>query len=226
MQNRIDRLEGLVLSLMTQGNDSASPSAVNRAMSMSTSTNSQQEFTPPQGSEEHFREDDSVESETDKVAKSFGVLHFNNNKAMYISDAHWATVLTEVSFHVWRKKTVANIKQISEVKNYFSEHKKQYEEAMRKVEASKKQSGTQYTGPAFLLGGRNTPQLSELLASLPGRDAVDKMVNRYFNDYDPAIRESYRNHFTNMIRLTSLRYFARSIVAQDCKFVKLQHADL
>ena len=60
---------------------------------------------------------------------------------------------------------------------------------MRKVEASKKQAGTQYTGPACLFGGRKTPQFGELLASLPGRDAVDKMVNRYFNDYDPTIRK-------------------------------------
>ena len=44
----------------------------------------------------------------------------------------------------------------------------------------------QFTGPAFLLGGKNVPQISELLASLPGRDAVDKMVQRYFNDFDPT----------------------------------------
>ena len=35
------------------------------------------------------------------------------------------------------------------------------------------------------------PQYSELLASLPGRDAVDKLVARYFNDYDPTIRKSH-----------------------------------
>ena len=96
MQNRIDRLEGLVLSLMT-GNDSMGSASANRTMSISGSTPSQ-DFTPPQGSEEHFREDDSVESETDKIAKSFGVLHVHNSKAMYISDSHWASVLTEVGF--------------------------------------------------------------------------------------------------------------------------------
>ena len=60
---------------------------------------------------------------------------------------------------------------------------------MRKVENSRKQAGMQYTGPAFLLCGKNVPQLSELIGSLPGRDAVDKMVQRYFNDYDPATRK-------------------------------------
>ena len=47
----------------------------------------------------------------------------------------------------------------------------------------------QYTGPAFLLCGKNIAQLSELIASLPGKDAVDRMVQRYFNDYDPATRK-------------------------------------
>lgn len=66
------------------------------------------------------------------------------------------------------------------------EHKKQCDDQHRKVEASKSQGGC-YNGPAFLFGGRNIPQFSELLANLPGRDAVDKLVTRYFNDYDPAI---------------------------------------
>jgi hypothetical protein len=73
------------------------------------------------------------------------------------------------------------------VRNYYQEHKKQYDAQMLKVEASKHQSGV-FQGPAFLFGGRNVPQFSELLASLPGRDAVDKLVTRYFNDYDPTIR--------------------------------------
>ena len=189
MQNRIDRLEGLVLSLMTNGSEAADPASAVRAMSLSTTSNSQVEFTPPQGSEDQFREDDSVESETDKVAKTFGVLHFNNNKAMYMGDSHWASILHEVIEQL-ASRTVAdiNLSQISEVKNYWSDHHKQYEDAMRKVEASKKQAGMQYTGPAFLLGAKNKPQLTDLLASLPGRDAVDKLVQRFFNDYDPSLR--------------------------------------
>lgn len=62
-------------------------------------------------------------------------------------------------------------------------------EAIKKVEASQKRAGTQYTGPAFILGGGNTPLLSDLLSSLPGKDAVDKLVGRYFNDFDPATRK-------------------------------------
>lgn len=77
------------------------------------------------------------------------------------------------------------------MRNYFGEHKKQYEEALKKVETSKQKAGqAQYIGPAFILGARSLPQYSELLASLPGRDAVDKMIGSYFNDFDPATRKS------------------------------------
>ena len=88
-----------MLSLMTNGNDSVGASSASRTMSLSTpATSTQTDFTPPQGPEEQFQEDESIDSETDKVAKSFGVLHFNNNKAMYIGDAHWATILHEVRY--------------------------------------------------------------------------------------------------------------------------------
>lgn len=37
------------------------------------------------------------ESETEQVTKSFGIMKVDNNKSYYISDAHWASVLSEVS---------------------------------------------------------------------------------------------------------------------------------
>ena len=96
MQNRIDRLEGLVLSLMTNGNEAAGPSAANRTLSMSASTSSQ-DFSPSLPHEDHFREEEEEgDSETERVAKSFGVLHFQNNKAMYLGDSHWAAILHDV----------------------------------------------------------------------------------------------------------------------------------
>ena len=57
-----------------------------------------------------------------------------------------------------------------------------------KVEASKQSIGLS-RGPAFLFGGGEIPKQPELLARLPSREAVDKLVVRYFNDYDPAIRK-------------------------------------
>ena len=80
-------------------------------------------------------------------------------------------------------------RQISEVRNYFVEHKKAYEDQVTKIETAKQQNGSSHNGPAFLFGARNLPRLPELIAALPGRDAVDKMVTRFFNDDDPAMRK-------------------------------------
>ena len=101
------------------------------------------------------------------------------------------------------------------MRNYFGEHKKQYEDAMKKVEASKQKAGqAHYSGPAFILGARSLPQFSELLASLPGRDAVDKMVGSYFNDFDPSTRRSslYGKHRDLTIKQTfSIRHHGEDL---------------
>ena len=91
MQNRIDRLEGLVLSLMTNGAESAGPSAANRALSQSASSDS-----PDFLSHQSSRGDDDEMSETEEMAKSLGVLKVMDNKSFYIGDTHWAAILNDV----------------------------------------------------------------------------------------------------------------------------------
>ena len=76
------------------------------------------------------------------------------------------------------------------MRNYFAEHKKQYNEQIVKVEAIKANNGFAQ-GPAFIFGGRSVPKHSDLLAAIPRKEAMDKIVARYFNDYDPAIRRYY-----------------------------------
>lgn len=80
---------------MTNGNETAGPAAADQALSMSLGSTSQ-EFTP-NTMEDSFQEDEEIDSETDRVAKSFGVLHFQNQKSMYIGEAHWAAILSDVS---------------------------------------------------------------------------------------------------------------------------------
>lgn len=103
MQSRIDRLEGLVLSLMTNGSQSPGATAATRALSMSTSTGSmdypqdvdieaQENGTNKGGGEE-------VESETDQVSQSLGMMKVDNNKSMYFGEAHWATIMNDVCSH-------------------------------------------------------------------------------------------------------------------------------
>lgn len=102
MQNRIDRLEGLVLSLMTNGAQSAGPAAASRSLSMSASTGSM-EYPPDMGVDGVNNQNGMMrpdgeegESETDQVAQSLGILKVFDNKSMYFGDAHWATILQDV----------------------------------------------------------------------------------------------------------------------------------
>lgn len=94
MQNRIDRLESLVLSLMTNGSQSAGPVAAMAAISGNSSAGSAQHVN-----DVHIDEDGPgcpEESDTEQVTKSFGIMKVDNNKSYYISDAHWGSVLHEV----------------------------------------------------------------------------------------------------------------------------------
>jgi hypothetical protein len=100
MQNRIDRLEGLVLSLMTNGAQSAGPAAAVAAISRSTSASGP---SPGQAPELDQEDDDMIReeeegSDVDEVSSSFGALKVDpeKGKAMYWGDSHWHLVLADV----------------------------------------------------------------------------------------------------------------------------------
>ena len=100
MQNRIDRLENLVLSLMTNGAQSAGPSAAVEAAfggdgnSSPTVPNHPDDVTTAVNDGSASGKD---ESDTEQVTKSFGILKVHNNKSYYLSEEHWAAVLNDVS---------------------------------------------------------------------------------------------------------------------------------
>jgi len=102
MQQRIDRLEGLVLSLMTNGAGTAGPAAAVAAISRSAS-----ESGPTTGTGQEVEYDDEMikeegqdgeDSEVDAVSNSFGVLKVDNEaeKSLYIGDNDWHMVLADV----------------------------------------------------------------------------------------------------------------------------------
>lgn len=110
MQNRIDRLEGLVLSLMTNGAAAPGPTAAVAAVaserSGSTSTSTAVEDGGDLGDgemgkikEEEDEDGEGGESDVDAVANSFGVLKVDaeTEKTMYMGDSHWHLVLSDVS---------------------------------------------------------------------------------------------------------------------------------
>lgn len=98
MQSRIDRLEGLVLSLMTNGSQSAGPAAAVSALAAPNSNDSvdfAQDRHDLDGTTE--READGDGSDVDTVTNSFGLMKVDANKSMYVGTSHWAAILSEVS---------------------------------------------------------------------------------------------------------------------------------
>ncbi|KAJ5566531.1 hypothetical protein N7535_008169 [Penicillium sp. DV-2018c] len=166
MQNRIDRLEGLVLSLMTNGSQSAGPAAAMAAISGDSSAGSAQ-YSQDIDIEEEGMEG-AEESETDQVTKSFGIMKMDNNKSYYISDAHWASVLND----------------IAEVRNFFATHKKQIDEQYEKVNASLPPSDT--PGSTLLFGTNKPMSRNEIMTGLPSKYITDILVARYFTCFDPT----------------------------------------
>ena len=97
MQNRIDRLEGLVLSLMTNGAQSAGPAAAHAAIANSMSNGSiEHPYDLSHEPEPIKEEEEGDESEVEQVATSIGVMKVDNNRAVFASEAHWYAILGEV----------------------------------------------------------------------------------------------------------------------------------
>lgn len=207
MQNRIDRLEGLVLSLMTNGSQSAGPAAAAAAIasmnlpsnpqshqgsisSTSTTMDATLEVDAPEPIKEEQGSTAHDDSDVEQVAKSIGVMKVDNNKTIFASEAHWYAILGEVRHHFVVNTALfcsLHCMQIAEVKTYFNEHKKQYEEQLRRHQ-------TAYTdeispGTAFLFGSVQPAEKSELMAAFPTKTVADLLITRYFNVYDPGFRK-------------------------------------
>lgn len=98
MQNRIDRLENLVLSLMTNGSQAAGAAAAHAILSSSRGnslSNSMANSQPPEDPDS-IREE-GEDSEINDVAHSIGIMKVDNGKAIFASDAHWYAILADVS---------------------------------------------------------------------------------------------------------------------------------
>lgn len=187
MQNRIDRLEGLVLSLMTNGAQSAGPTAAAAAIAGSMGGSSAEHIYGLNAPESIKEEEDGEDSEVEQVVKSIGVMKVDNNRAVFASEAHWYAILSE----------------ISEVKSYFNEHKKQFEEQLRKVRAARPDEPR--PGTAFLFGAQKPASHAEILSAFPQKSTADILISRYFNTYDPGLhiihgptfQKQYDQHWQN-----------------------------
>lgn len=191
MQNRIDRLEGLVLSLM-HGGAKIDPSDAAAAAALSASSRSSKSGpaaaisaeTPSTSSARMDEDDDGDDSDIDGgLANSLGVLKVDTDKgkSMYIGQEHWHTILAD----------------ISEVKNYFVNHKKDLERSYEKVLLSKPASARE--GPTFLMGALPASD-GDLRAELPSKTNVLTLCSRYFNSMDNAINIVHTPSFHSQLQ--------------------------
>ncbi|KAK4229499.1 fungal-specific transcription factor domain-containing protein [Podospora fimiseda] len=199
MQNRIDRLEGLVLSLMHSGANvevsSAAAAAVGVRTSLGGSTSNTSPSTADNDSTSPHKGDrqsedmmhDEDESDTDtRLASSLGVLKVDaaQSKHVYLGEEHWHTILLD----------------IAEVKNYFASHKKDLENSYEQVKRSK--PSTAMAPPTLLIGASPATEV-ELRAELPPKSTVLTLCGRYFNSMDnavniihaPTFHQQLRNHW-------------------------------
>ena len=186
MQNRIDRLEGLVLSLMHGGANVDPASAAAAAAATQPTTDSSSSAKAGQGDRPAMADGDSDEEEAEGLAKSLGFLKVDTDKgkSMYIGQQHWHTILAD----------------ISEVKNYFISHKKELETSYERVSSSKSQAARE--GPTLLMGAAAASEI-EIRSELPPKSAVLALCSRYFNSMDnsviivhgPTFQQQLDNHW-------------------------------
>ncbi|CAG8910049.1 unnamed protein product [Penicillium egyptiacum] len=110
---------------------------------------------------------DDISSQSDH-----GSIKFNNvGTSSYVNGSHWVAVLDG----------------IAELKDYFEQ-----EERERAQPFFDPTSSASFAGPQLLLGCPHYTTREQLLASLPGKPEVDRLVSFYFNSFDmsPAILHS------------------------------------
>ncbi|KAI1326276.1 hypothetical protein F5Y16DRAFT_232926 [Xylariaceae sp. FL0255] len=194
MQNRIDRLEGLVLSLMHGGAniDPSTATAAQEATASRTSADAAASVIDSSSSPRQDRDDDGVmryddadaDSDVDdNLANSLGVLKVDVDagKSMYIGQEHWHSLLAD----------------ISEVKNFYASHKNDLEQSYKKVMAAK--PPTARNSPIFLLSAPPATEI-ELRAELPAKTAITTLVSRYFNSLDTAASIIHGPTFQQQLR--------------------------
>jgi hypothetical protein len=191
MQNRIDRLEGLVLSLMHGGANieissaAGDPSSSGGAASVTPpSTADTSSFPAKTETQDDGVMQDDDESDIDEgLANSLGVLRVDpvRMKSVYLGEEHWHTILID----------------IAEVKNYFASHKKDLEKSYERIKLTKPPVANQT--PTLLMGATPATEV-ELRAELPPKSMVLALCSRYFNSMDSAMNVVHEPTFHKQLR--------------------------
>ncbi|KAL2018957.1 hypothetical protein VTK56DRAFT_10251 [Thermocarpiscus australiensis] len=191
MQNRINRLEGLVLSLMHGGanidfsSSSSVPSSSGGPASNPSPSAADSSSLPARAEMgDDGAAQDGDESDVDEgLSRSLGVLKVDADRAkqMYIGEEHWHTILLD----------------IAEVKNYFASHKKELEKSYERIRLAKPPTAKQ--PPTLLIGATPATEV-ELRAELPPKSTVLTLCGRYFNSLDHALNIIHAPTFHQQLR--------------------------
>ncbi|RKL26669.1 hypothetical protein BFJ72_g13629 [Fusarium proliferatum] len=102
----------------------------------------------------------------------YGSMQFPGGGANYVGSSHWAAVLDG----------------IAELKDHFDNEEELSHPDVQGVESP----GAEMTGPQLFYGCRKPASKDEILASIPTRPVVDRLVSRYFNSFEmsPAVLHS------------------------------------
>ncbi|KAF8542980.1 hypothetical protein BDD12DRAFT_774351 [Trichophaea hybrida] len=177
MQSRIDRLEGLVLSLMSGNTNHQSPPRQRDGQSSSS--------VYPDSHDGDEEEDDNtmghdgretpsdhqggqtvhVEDEVEEVRNALGLMKVHGGRTFYRGGEYWAAILLE----------------ISEVKKYFEETKQKYEDELAAMRCGTTLSKLQATG--FPFSATPPPTKRVLLSLVPKKPVVDRLVDCFFTHH-------------------------------------------
>lgn len=187
MQNRIDRLENLVLSLMHGGANIEVPASRTQSVSQQSQDSIPITKRSATGSSTavstHTDLGDDGSDVDDGLASSLGVLKVDSEmgKSMYLGHEHWHSLLAD----------------IAEVKNYFVTHKKELEKSFKQVINSRPAHALE--GPVLLLGTLRAPEV-ELRAELPGKTAILTLCERFFCSADGWVSIIHRPTFLRQLQ--------------------------
>ncbi|KAK7413984.1 hypothetical protein QQX98_007167 [Neonectria punicea] len=109
-------------------------------------------------------------AEAGSPSSDVGSMQFGQSGASYVNSAHWAAVLDG----------------IADIREHF-ENEKEWE-----IQDGSQPTDTvqpDWTGPQLLYGCPRLGTKDEILASIPSRPVVDRLVSRYFNSFEmsPAV---------------------------------------
>ncbi|KAM0740598.1 hypothetical protein ACQRIT_005782 [Beauveria bassiana] len=163
MQERINKLEGLVLDLMHQTSPSSStspmpplpPDQVCQSGTHSSRLDAGSETADVSAS---FR-DESLSS------LDYGSFRHTEKIVSYVSSSHWAAVLDS----------------IVDLRNHLSEEEDTILPVLELTRAN-----SEIVKPQLFYSGQLDDTVASIISNLPPRPTVDRLLSRYFNDLDIA----------------------------------------